>query len=332
MSGRLLSEAWGKLHFWSFFVGFNLTFFPQFLLGLSGMPRRIADYRGIDRWTPLNLMSTVGAVLTALSILPFVRNVAMSLRKGQVAGDDPWEGNSLEWATTSPPPHHNFHTSPRSTPNDPCSTSATAWTTARPATTPTRKPNPNAADHYRPPQAPVLGWPFPSGPGRTYSSDLLAPHVRKTADDIVSESRGVLAGPKRERGGRTMWPARNRSALAVRPRPGFPTDQQVLDGVPGADLAALLLNRGGQGPANTSVMAPVEGQFAARLGVTGSGEQPNGRTPSSARASAAEHGPNVLEPRARDASLHGGGRRSAVLPKVVLEPGPERLVRTPRRG
>jgi cytochrome c oxidase subunit 1 len=109
MSGRLLSEAWGKLHFWSFFVGFNLTFFPQFLLGLSGMPRRIADYSGIDRWTPLNLISTVGAALTGLSILPFVWNVFVSLRKGAVAGDDPWQGNSLEWATTSPPPQHNFH-------------------------------------------------------------------------------------------------------------------------------------------------------------------------------------------------------------------------------
>jgi cytochrome c oxidase subunit 1 len=109
MSGRLLSEPWGKLHFWSFFVGFNLTFFPQFLLGLSGMPRRIADYSGIDRWTPLNLVSTVGAALTALSILPFVWNVFVSLRKGQLAGDDPWGGNSLEWATSSPPPHHNFH-------------------------------------------------------------------------------------------------------------------------------------------------------------------------------------------------------------------------------
>jgi len=112
MSGRLLSEPWGKLHFWSFFVGFNLTFFPQFLLGLSGMPRRIADYSGIDRWTPLNLISTVGAVLTALSILPFVWNVFVSLRKGRGAGDDLWEGNSLEWATTSPPPHHNFHRLP----------------------------------------------------------------------------------------------------------------------------------------------------------------------------------------------------------------------------
>ena len=73
------------------------------------MPRRMADYSGIDRWTPLNLMSTVGAVLTGLSILPYVWNVIVSLRKGEVAGDDPWEGNSLEWATTSPPPHHNFH-------------------------------------------------------------------------------------------------------------------------------------------------------------------------------------------------------------------------------
>jgi cytochrome c oxidase subunit I+III len=109
VTGRMLSEWLGQVGFWLFFVGFNLTFFPQFLLGLSGMPRRIADYSGIDRWTPLNLISTVGAVLTALSILPFVWNVFVSLRKGQVAGDDPWGGNSLEWATSSPPPHHNFH-------------------------------------------------------------------------------------------------------------------------------------------------------------------------------------------------------------------------------
>ena len=93
---------------------------------------------------------------------------------------------------------------------------------------------------------------------------------------MVAESRGVLAGPKRERGGRDdvagAEPLRARRTPSTR----VPTDQQVLDGVPGADLAALLLNRGGQGPANTSVMAPVEGQFAARLGVTESGEQPNG--------------------------------------------------------
>jgi cytochrome c oxidase subunit I len=111
MSGRFLSEGWGKVHFWSLLIGFNLTFFPQFYLGLDGMPRRIADYT-IDQWEPANLASTVGAFLVGASTLPFLWNVFRSLRKGRPAPDDPWDGNSLEWATTSPPPHHNFHELP----------------------------------------------------------------------------------------------------------------------------------------------------------------------------------------------------------------------------
>jgi cytochrome c oxidase subunit I len=99
------------VHFWSLFIGFNLTFFPQFYLGLDGMPRRIADYH-IDRWEPLNLASTVGAFLVGASTLPFLWNVFWSLRRGRPAPADPWEGNSLEWATSSPPPSHNFHELP----------------------------------------------------------------------------------------------------------------------------------------------------------------------------------------------------------------------------
>jgi cytochrome c oxidase subunit I len=108
MTGRRLSERLGRWHFWLFFLGFNLTFFFQFLVGLDGMPRRIADYQ-LERWTSANQVSTAGSYLMAVSILVFLWNFLVSIRRGESAGDDPWEGNSLEWATTSPPPHHNFH-------------------------------------------------------------------------------------------------------------------------------------------------------------------------------------------------------------------------------
>jgi cytochrome c oxidase subunit 1 len=108
ITGRLLSERLGRWQFWTFLVGFNLTFFPQYLVGLDGMPRRIADYQ-IERWEPANLASTIGAFLTGVSVLFFIWNFVVSIRRGTPAGDDPWEGNSLEWVTTSPPPSHNFH-------------------------------------------------------------------------------------------------------------------------------------------------------------------------------------------------------------------------------
>jgi cytochrome c oxidase subunit 1 len=108
ITGRLLSERLGRWQFWIFLVGFNLTFFPQYLVGLDGMPRRVADYQ-IERWGPANLASSVGALLTGISVLFFLWNFAVSIRRGVPAGDDPWEGNSLEWVTTSPPPSHNFH-------------------------------------------------------------------------------------------------------------------------------------------------------------------------------------------------------------------------------
>jgi len=108
ITGRLLSERLGRWQFWTFLVGFNLTFFPQYLVGLDGMPRRIADYQ-IERWEPANLASTIGAFLTGVSVLFFIWNFVVSIRRGAPAGDDPWEGNSLEWVTTSPPPSHNFH-------------------------------------------------------------------------------------------------------------------------------------------------------------------------------------------------------------------------------
>jgi cytochrome c oxidase subunit 1 len=110
MSGRLMNETLGKLHFWLLIVGFNLTFFPQFQLGLDGMQRRIADYP--DAFSTGNLVSTVGAFLIAASVAVFLLNFIRSMRRGEAAGDDPWMGYTLEWWTSSPPPPHNFHSLP----------------------------------------------------------------------------------------------------------------------------------------------------------------------------------------------------------------------------
>jgi cytochrome c oxidase subunit 1 len=112
MSGRMLSERLGKWHFWVLFIGFNLTFAPMHVSGILGMPRRIYTYapdRGLDIW---NLLSSIGYVIQLLAILIFVWNVIHSLRKGEEAGDDPWDAWTLEWATTSPPPAWNFHPLP----------------------------------------------------------------------------------------------------------------------------------------------------------------------------------------------------------------------------
>jgi len=111
-TGRRLSERLAHLHFWPLFIGSNLTFFPMHVLGLRGMPRRIADYAPSTGWGPLNLLSSLGALMLGLSVLPFLWNVWTSIRKGPIAGDDPWGADHLEWATSSPPPAHNFHSLP----------------------------------------------------------------------------------------------------------------------------------------------------------------------------------------------------------------------------
>jgi cytochrome c oxidase subunit 1 len=108
MTGRMLNETLGKVQFVLMFIGFNLTFFPMHTLGLEGMPRRIADYSATAGWNELNVAATVGSIIIAGSMLPFLWNVFMSLRNGPIAGDDPWEANTLEWATSSPPPPYNF--------------------------------------------------------------------------------------------------------------------------------------------------------------------------------------------------------------------------------
>lgn len=114
-TGKMLDERLGKVHFWLLFIGFHLTFFVQHMLVSGGMPRRYADYLPEDGFTTLNQISTIGAFLLASSTLPFFWNVYRTAKHApKVTVDDPWGyGNSLEWATSCPPPRHNFVSIPR---------------------------------------------------------------------------------------------------------------------------------------------------------------------------------------------------------------------------
>jgi cytochrome c oxidase subunit I len=111
-TGRMLSERLGKWHFWLFFIGSNVTFFFQHQLGLNGMPRRVVTYKTSDDFGDLNLVSTIGSFILGVAVLIFVWNVIRSLRHGTRAGADPWDGQTLEWATSSPPPERNFESLP----------------------------------------------------------------------------------------------------------------------------------------------------------------------------------------------------------------------------
>jgi cytochrome c oxidase subunit 1 len=111
-SGRMLDERLGKLSFALLFIGFNLTFFPQHDLGLRGMQRRIYTYESNAGWNFLNLLSSLGAYVIGLGVIPTLWNIFHSIRRGEIAGDNPWDGQTLEWATSSPPPEHNFEVLP----------------------------------------------------------------------------------------------------------------------------------------------------------------------------------------------------------------------------
>ena len=108
VTGRLLSERLGKLHFWLSMIALNVTFFIQHVLGWVGMPRRVYTYPDLPGWGLMNLISTIGAFIFVASVLVLAWNIATSLRRGEPAGDNPWDAYTLEWATTSPPPLHNF--------------------------------------------------------------------------------------------------------------------------------------------------------------------------------------------------------------------------------
>ncbi|TPW76367.1 aa3-type cytochrome oxidase subunit I [Schumannella soli] len=114
-TGKMLNERLGKIHFWLLFIGFHTTFLIQHWLGVMNMPRRYAQYRAEDNITWMNQLSTVGAIILGISLLPFLYNVYITARKApKVTVDDPWGySRSLEWATSCPPPRHNFTSIPR---------------------------------------------------------------------------------------------------------------------------------------------------------------------------------------------------------------------------
>ncbi len=112
MTGRMFDERWGKASFILLLIGFNLTFFPQHDLGLRGMPRRIETYNAGLGWNFLNELSSIGSYITGLGVVATVINLVKSYRSGPIAGDNPWDAQTLEWACSSPPPDHNFEALP----------------------------------------------------------------------------------------------------------------------------------------------------------------------------------------------------------------------------
>ena len=110
MTGRMLNEGWAKSAWWLIVTGFNVTFFPMLVLGIQGMPRRYAEYPAM--YQPLNIVATVGSWFLALGVLIMFANFIRSLRSGAIAPSNPWQGLTLEWSTSSPPPEENFHEIP----------------------------------------------------------------------------------------------------------------------------------------------------------------------------------------------------------------------------
>jgi cytochrome c oxidase subunit I len=110
ITGRMLNERLGQVHFWLTFIGFNLAFLPQHIVGLDGMPRRVADYD--PAFTGGNMLSTIGAIILGFGTLPFLYNAVVSLKRGAIAGPNPWRALGLEWTVSSPPPIHNFEKDP----------------------------------------------------------------------------------------------------------------------------------------------------------------------------------------------------------------------------
>jgi hypothetical protein len=107
-TGRMMSERLGRIGFWVMFVGFNVTFFPMHIAGLLGMPRRMYTYPADMGWNTANLVTSIGSFIFAFGVLVFLADLLYSLKRGPLAGNNPWDAPTLEWSVSSPPPPYNF--------------------------------------------------------------------------------------------------------------------------------------------------------------------------------------------------------------------------------
>jgi cytochrome c oxidase subunit I+III len=183
VTGRLLDERVGRVAFWVIFVSFHLTFFPMHVLGFQGMPRRVYTYLPDLQWDPLNLVVTMGAFLMATGVMIFFANMLISAKAGEPAGDNPWGADTLEWATSSPPPMYNFRRIPVVRSGNPL------W---------------DGLDPQAPRPEPALAW-------RETMAD--APHGRRetistTLMDAVPDHRLILPAP-------SLWPFYTAMGLSV---------------------------------------------------------------------------------------------------------------------
>jgi cytochrome c oxidase subunit I len=147
-TGRMLNERLAQATFWLMMIGFNVTFFPMHFLGIAGMPRRMSIYPTGTGWDFWNLVATTGAFLLAASVWLFVMNVFYALRRGPIAGNDPWDGATLEWAIPSPPPVYNFAKVPYVTSRDALWVEKRADEAAAKLGLPAREPLPISPDPY----------------------------------------------------------------------------------------------------------------------------------------------------------------------------------------
>jgi cytochrome c oxidase subunit 1 len=108
ITGRMMNDVMGKIHFWLFFIGFNMTFFTMHFLGLRGMPRRVYTYQPDMHWDGLNMLASIGVIFMTAGVIVFIVNFFESKANGRLAGPDPWKAGTLEWGVPSPPPHYNF--------------------------------------------------------------------------------------------------------------------------------------------------------------------------------------------------------------------------------